>query len=225
MRVIIAEDAALFRESVASALTAAGFDVVAQVGDPDALLAAVDCSVPDVVIIDVRMPPTYTNEGLLAAGEIQRRHPQVGILVLSHFVPVGAALDLLAGGGAGVGYLLKERVSGARGLIDAIRHVAGGGRRIDPTVAERLMHRRAGEEPLARMTEREREILSMIARGDSNKAIADRLVVSVRTVESHVASVFEKLRLPLTADDNRRVHAVLTYLRAIEPTDDRTGVG
>jgi DNA-binding NarL/FixJ family response regulator len=222
MRVILAEDAALFRQSVAAVLRDAGLEIEAEVADADALLAAVDRKPPDVALVDVRMPPTHTDEGLRAASEIRRRHPQVGVLILSHYIPVGAALALLERPGGGVGYLLKERVSSAAELVAAVRRVGHGGSVVDPTVAERLIERRRDGDPVHELTAREREVLSLMAQGESNAGIAAQLVISGRTVDAHVRSVFSKLRVPHTADDNRRVRAVLTYLRALEPEDDRT---
>jgi DNA-binding NarL/FixJ family response regulator len=214
MRAIVADDAPLWRAAVVQVLISAGMEILAEVGDADALLEAVDREPPDLVIADVRMPPTGTDDGLRAALEIRRRHANVGVLVLSQNAYIGAALDLLASGGGGVGYLLKERVSGAPELLSAVRTVARGGSRIDPTVAERLIARRRRGDPIDELTERELEVLALMAEGSSNAQIAERLVVTRRTVEAHIRAIMRKLDIVDSGDDHRRVRAVLTYLRA-----------
>jgi DNA-binding NarL/FixJ family response regulator len=214
VRIVLADDAALLRESLARALEGAGFTVVGQVGDPDALLAAVARSLPDVAVVDIRMPPTHTEEGITAAHVIRARHPGVGVLVLSQHLQTSYAVKLLADGTAGLGYLLKDRVSRLEELEDAIRRVGAGESVVDPEIVARLVSRRREDNPLDALTDRERTVLSLMAEGRSNRAISQRLFVSERTTESHVAAIFAKLGLPVTADDHRRVLAVVSYLRA-----------
>lgn len=214
MRVVLADDAALFRGGVARLLADAGVDVVADVDDATALASAVEEHRPDVVVTDIRMPPTHTLEGLEAARTIRARFPSVGVLVLSQYLETRHVVDLLDGTG-GVGYLLKDRVADAAELTDAIQRVAAGGSVIDPEVIALLAGRRRDpRDPLARLTDREREVLALVAEGRSNLAIAQRLVLTPKTVETHVRSILTKLDLPDAPDDNRRVLAVLTYLRA-----------
>jgi DNA-binding NarL/FixJ family response regulator len=213
MRVMIADDAVLFREGVARVLTEAGFDVVAQVGDAVSLLQRVRHDPPDAVVVDIRMPPTHTTEGLDAAENLRERHPAVGVLVLSAHVEPHYALQLIESGAQGAGYLLKERVADLDELTDAVRRVAAGGLVIDPAVVAQLVRRQRTRSPLDDLTEREREVLEVMAEGRSNQAIGQRLYLSPKTVEAYVRSVFTKLGLHQGADDNRRVLAVLTYLR------------
>lgn len=213
MRVMIADDAVLFREGVARMLTEAGFDVVAQVGDAVSLLHRVRHDPPDAVVVDIRMPPTHTTEGLDAANDLRERHPSVGVLVLSAHVEPHYALQLIESGAQGAGYLLKERVADLGELTDAIRRVAAGGLVIDPSVVAQLVRRQRVRSPLDDLSERERDVLEVMAEGRSNQAICQRLFMSQKTVEAHVRSVFTKLGLHQGADDNRRVLAVLTFLR------------
>ena len=212
MRVILAEDAPLLRAGLARLLSDHGFEVVAQVGDADALLLEVDASAPDVVVVDIRMPPTFTVEGLRGALEIRRRHPQVGVLVLSQHLESRYAVDLLRGG-QGVGYLLKERVADVGEFVDSVRRVATGGCAIDAEVVDRLLRRRRRIDPLEKLTEREREVLALMAEGRSNHAVAAALFLNAKTVESHIRSVFTKLDLLPEPDDHRRVLAVLAHLQ------------
>jgi DNA-binding NarL/FixJ family response regulator len=199
---------------VARLLQDAGFDVVAQAGDAEDLLRKVGAHKPDIAIVDVKMPPTHTDEGLRAAAEIRDQHPGVGVLVLSQYIEEGYALDLLSDSAEGMGYLLKDRVADLDRFIDAVRRVGEGGSALDPEVVSRLLGRRRREDPLQEISPREREVLALMAEGRSNHAIADQLVVTERAVEKHVTSIFSKLNLPPTAVDHRRVLAVLTYLRA-----------
>jgi DNA-binding NarL/FixJ family response regulator len=214
MRVVLADDSILLREGVARLLAEAGLDVVAQAGDADDLLRKVGAHKPDVAIVDVKMPPTHTDEGLRAAAEIRERHPDVGVLVLSQYLEEGYALDLLSSSAERMGYLLKDRVADLDRFVDAVRRVGEGGSALDPEVVSRLLGRRRREDPLEELSPREREVLGLMAEGRSNHAIADALVVTERAVEKHVTSIFSKLNLPPTAEDHRRVLAVLTYLRA-----------
>jgi DNA-binding NarL/FixJ family response regulator len=213
IRVVIAEDSVLLREGVARLLEDAGFHVVGQAGNPDELLLKVRSYSPDLAIVDIRMPPTHTDEGLRAAQEIRERHPRVGVLVLSQYVESGYALELLQGNAAGVGYLLKDRVSDVKEFAAAVKRVAEGGSALDPEVVSRLVGRRRGDDPLSQLTPREREVLELMAEGRSNQAIAEKLVVTLRAVEKHVTSIFGKLRLSADEQDHRRVLAVLAYLR------------
>jgi DNA-binding NarL/FixJ family response regulator len=213
LRVVIAEDSVLLREGVASLLHEAGFHIVGQAGDAEELLLKVRSYSPDVAIVDIRMPPTHTDEGLRAAQLIREQHPEVGVLVLSQYVESGYALELLQGNADGVGYLLKDRVSNVKEFAAAVKRVAEGGSALDPEVVARLVGRRRGDDPLSQLTPREREVLELMAEGRSNQAIAERLFVTLRAVEKHVTSIFGKLRLPADQQDHRRVLAVLTYLR------------
>lgn len=213
LRVVLADDAALLREALAGSLEAAGFEVLARAGDADELERAVDAHRPDVVIVDVRMPPTHTTEGLEAAARIRRRHPGTAILVLSQYVETRYAVDLLRDDPSGLGYLLKDRVTRLADLAEAVRRVAAGGSVIDPEVVGRLLGRPRQHSPLDELTGREREILAQMAEGRSNQGIADRLTLEVKTVEGHVNRIFSKLGLEPQSEDHRRVLAVLRYLR------------
>lgn len=212
-RIALADDALLLREALAAALVAAGFDVIGQATDGPGLLAIVEQERPDVVVVDVRMPPSHTTEGLEAAREIRRAHPGTAILVLSQYVETRHAVDLLREDPSGVGYLLKDRVTRVADLADAVRRVAAGGSVIDPEVVARLLGRPRSHSPLDELTPRERDILGLMAEGRSNQAIADRLTLELKTVEGHVRSIFGKLGLEPAAEDHRRVLAVLAYLR------------
>jgi DNA-binding NarL/FixJ family response regulator len=212
-RIVLADDAILLREALAAGLRAAGFEVVGQAGDVEGLLRLVDAQVPDVAVVDVRMPPTHTTEGLEAAHEIRRRHPGMAILVLSQYVETRYAVELIRDDPAGIGYLLKDRVTRLEDLADAVRRVARGGSVIDPEVVARLLGRPRRHSPLDELTPRERESLGLMAEGRSNQGIADRLVLELKTVEGHVRQVFSKLDLELSGEDHRRVLAVLRYLK------------
>ena len=214
MRVVIADDSVLLREGIAKLLEDAGFEVAGQSSTADDLLLKVRSYKPDVAIVDIRMPPTQTDEGLRAAKEIRERHPDVGVLVLSQYVEAGYAMELLQGSAEGVGYLLKDRVADVTEFADAVRRVGEGGSALDPTVVSRLVGRRRGDDPLDALTPREREVLELMAEGRSNVAIAEKLVVTPRAVEKHVTSIFTKLNLPASAEDHRRVLAVITFLNA-----------
>jgi DNA-binding NarL/FixJ family response regulator len=214
VRVVIADDSVLVREGIASILTRAGIEVAAQVESPEDLLREVDSHVPDVAIVDVRMPPTQTDEGLRAAHEIRARHPQIGIVILSQHVEVGVATRLLAETPEGLGYLLKDRVSNVDGFVGALERVAEGGSALDPEVVTGLFARAQDDGPLQTLTEREREVLAQIAEGLSNQAIAAEMQITLRSVEKYVSSVFTKLGLPATGLEHRRVLAVLRFLRA-----------
>ena len=215
MRVVLADDSVLLREGVAQLLAQAGFEVVGQAGDAEELLEQVQRHAPDVALVDIRMPPTHTDEGIQAARAIRSRHPQVGVLVLSQYVRPSYAFELLSEGAERVGYLLKDRVSDVAELADAVRRVGGGGTVLDPMVVSKLVgRRREGPDALEDLSDREREVLRLVAEGRSNQAIAERLFIAERTVEKHVKSILAKLRLPASPDDHRRVLAVLAYLRA-----------
>src|SRR5712691_3305619 len=214
MRVVIAEDSVLMREGLARVLADGGFDVAAQVGDAAALRRAVKQTKPDVAIVDVRMPPTQTDEGTRAAKEIKAEHPELGVLVLSQVVEARHALDLLSERPEGFGYLLKDRVMEIDEFLDAVRRVARGGTAIDPEVIGQLLGRRREHDPLEELSPREREVLSLMAEGRSNRGICEKLFLSPKTVESHVNSIFSKLRLGPAPDDHRRVLAVLAFLRS-----------
>jgi DNA-binding NarL/FixJ family response regulator len=218
MRVVIADDSVLLREGIASLLTGAGIDVVAQAASGEALQGLVDEHAPDVAIVDIRMPPTHTDEGLRAAHAVRERHPAVGILILSQHVEVGIAMRLLAESPVGLGYLLKDRVTAVDEFVDTLGRVAAGGSALDPQIVSRLLVAGGDRGPLASLTPREREVLSLVAEGRSNKGIGDELVITQRAVQKHVSSVFEKLGLPAGDDDNRRILAVLAYLRTGAPS-------
>jgi DNA-binding NarL/FixJ family response regulator len=212
MRVVLGEDSVLLREGIARLLRDAGFDVVAQAGDADDLLRKVRAHKPDVAIVDIRMPPTHTDEGLRAAQIIRAELPNTAVLVLSQYVEQDYAVQLLSESAEGVGYLLKDRVADVDRFIDAIRRVADGGSALDPEVVSQMLGRRRSAGPLTELTPREREVISLMAEGRSNHAIAAELVITDRAVEKHVTGIFSKLNLSSTADDHRRVLAVLAYL-------------
>jgi DNA-binding NarL/FixJ family response regulator len=215
VRVAVADDAVILREGLARLLHEAGFEVVGLAADGSELLALIERDTPDVAIIDIRMPPTHTDEGLRAADAIRERWPGVGILVLSQHVNARYALELLSAGTDGVGYLLKERVSDLDELSASIQRVGQGGSVLDPAVVAQLVgRRRQADNPVADLTEREREVLGLMAEGRSNRAIAERLFVSEHTVEKHVKNIFGTLCLPPSPDDHRRVLAVVAYLNA-----------
>jgi DNA-binding NarL/FixJ family response regulator len=214
MRVLIAEDSVLLREGISRLLADAGLEVVAAVGDADAALDAVAAHRPDIVVMDVRMPPTHTDEGIRAALRLRREHPEVAVLVLSQYVEQHYATELLAGDTAGVGYLLKDRVAEVGEFVRAVERVGGGGTALDPEVVSHLLARSRRRDPLAGLTPRETEVLALMAEGRSNGAIAAAMVVSDGAVEKHVSSIFAKLDLPPADTDHRRVLAVLRYLDA-----------
>jgi DNA-binding NarL/FixJ family response regulator len=213
VRVVVADDAVLFREGLARVLEDAGFDVVGRGGDGDELRALVTQLHPDVAIADIRMPPTHTIEGLEAAKDIRTDHPGVGVLLLSQYVETHHAMDLLGDANGGVGYLLKDRVSDLAAFADAVRRVGAGESVIDPEIVSRLLRRRRARDPLETLTEREREILALMAEGRSNQGICERLFLSPKTVETHVGRIFMKLGFLPGPEDHRRVLAVLTFLR------------
>jgi DNA-binding NarL/FixJ family response regulator len=214
VRIAIAEDSVLLREGIARLLTDAGFDVRARCGDAEQLRAHLRVEVPDVVIVDIRLPPTHTDEGLRAAIELRAAYPGLCVLVLSQYVELGLAMQLLADSAEGVGYLLKDRISDVPDFIGSVRRVAAGGSAVDPTIVSTLLARRRSDDPLAALTPREREVLELMAAGTSNQGIADRLVITVRAVEKYVSSIFGKLGLPATGSESRRVLAVLLFLRS-----------
>jgi DNA-binding NarL/FixJ family response regulator len=213
VRVVIAEDSVLLRDGIQRLLVDAGETIVAAVGDGDALVAAVEEHRPDIAVVDVRMPPDYRDEGLRAAIEARRRVPGTAVLVLSQYVEERYASEMLASGEPGIGYLLKDRVADVRDFVDAVRQVAGGGTVLDPEVVAQLVTRRRRDDRMAAITEREQEVLALMAEGRSNRAIAARLVVTEGAVEKHVTSIFGKLALEPAESDHRRVLAVLAYLR------------
>ena len=214
MRVVIADDSILLREGIASLLSRAWIEVAALAASPEELLREIDTHVPDVAIVDVRMPPTQTDEGLRAAHEIRARHPQIGIVILSQHVEVGIAMRLLTETPERLGYLLKDRVGNAEAFVGALRRVADGGSALDPEVVTGLLSRARDDGPLQTLTDREREVLERIAEGLSNQAIATEMQITLRSVEKYVSSVFTKLGLPATGHEHRRVLAVLQFLRA-----------
>jgi DNA-binding NarL/FixJ family response regulator len=214
LRVVVADDSVLLREGLVRLLEESGFDVVGQAGDAEDLMRKVGAHKPDVAVVDVRMPPTHTDEGLRAAHRIRSEQPTTAVLVLSQYVEEAYALDLLSESTERTGYLLKDRVSDVDTFTDAVRRVANGGSALDPEVVALLLGRRRREDPLESLTAREREVLGLISEGRSNNAIADALVVTERAVEKHVTSIFSKLDLPPTVEDHRRVLAVLAYLRS-----------
>ena len=213
MRVIVAEDLMLTREGIVRLLADAGVDVIAQASDAGDIVDLVARERPDAVILDIRMPPTHTDEGIVAAGRIRDGFPGVGVLVLSHYLESAWALRLVEEHPEGIGYLLKDRVVDGAAIVDALRRVSEGETVVDPTIVARLLGRRRRHDPLATLTSREREVLGLVAEGLSNRAIAERLVLAERTVETHMSSIFGKLELPESPDQHRRVLAVLTFLR------------
>jgi DNA-binding NarL/FixJ family response regulator len=214
MHVAIADDSVLFREGIAQLLERAGFEIVGQSGTAEDLMLKVSSYAPDVAIVDLRMPPTHTDEGMRAAREIRQRHPEVGVLVLSQYVEAPYMMELLQGDIEGVGYLLKDGIRDVNEFADAVRRVGEGGSAFDPAVVSRLVGRRQGDHPLDALTPREREVLELMAQGRSNQAIAEKLVVTEGAVHKHVRNIFGKLGLPVSAEDHRRVLAVLTYLNS-----------
>ena len=215
MRVVVAEDHALLRAGLVQLLTTAGFAVAGQAGDVDSLLDLVEQVKPDVAVLDIRMPPTHTTEGLQAARTIRHQHgEEIGIVLLSQYIETSLAVDLIADGAAGFGYLLKDRILDPAELTDAIRRVGSGGSAIDPIVIEHLLKRQSHHGPLTALTSRERDVLAAMAEGRSNHAIAGKLHISDKTVEACIGRIFSKLALEPGPDDHRRVRAVLTYLQA-----------
>jgi DNA-binding NarL/FixJ family response regulator len=210
----IAEDSLLLREGLARILGDAGMDVVASYDNADDLLRCIRTGPLDIAILDIRLPPGHTDEGMRAALHVRRHHPEVAVLVLSQYVEVGLALQLLSDSAERVGYLLKDRISDVRDFTDAVRRVAGGGSAIDPTIVSALLRRRRVDDPLSGLTPRERQVLELMASGTSNQGIADRLVITLRAAEKYVSSIFDKLGIPSTRNESRRVLAVLLYLRS-----------
>ncbi len=214
MRIAIAEDSVLLREGVTRILESAGFEVVASCDNADDLLMHVRSFPPDVVILDIRLPPTHNDEGMRAALHIREHHPGVGVLVLSQYLELGLAMQLLSDSAEGVGYLLKDRISDVSDFVGAVQRVAKGGSAIDPKIVSTLLKRRRSDDPLAQLTPREREALALMATGASNQGIADELTITVRAAEKYVSGIFTKLGIPSTRSESRRVLAVLLYLRA-----------
>jgi len=213
VRVVIADDSVLLREGVARLLAEEGFEVVAKAASAEELLRSIDANAPDLAVVDIRMPPTHTDEGLVAAETIRRRWPLVGVLVLSQYVEAEYALRLLEGSEERCGYLLKDRVLDVAQLTDALRRVSEGGVVVDPELVARLVGRSRPRSPLDDLTSREHEVLALMAEGLTDRGIGERLFVTPKTVETHIRHIFAKLGLPETAADNKRVHAVLAYLR------------
>jgi DNA-binding NarL/FixJ family response regulator len=209
----VAEDSLLLREGLSRILGDAGMELVASYDNADDLLACIRSRPLDIAILDIRLPPSHTDEGMRAALDIRRHHPEVAVLVLSQYVEVGLALQLLSESAERVGYLLKDRISDVRDFTDAVRRVARGGSAIDPVIVSALVRRRRTDDPLARLTPRERQVLELMASGTSNQGIADKLVITLRAAEKYVSSIFDKLGLPSTGSESRRVMAVLLYLR------------
>jgi DNA-binding NarL/FixJ family response regulator len=214
VRVTIAEDSVLLREGLVRLLEDAGFEVVGQSGDVDDLMLKIRSYTPDIAIVDIRLPPTHNDEGLRAALAIRAEHPDVGVLVLSQYVEVGLALTLLSDSAEGVGYLLKDRIRDIDEFVAGVRRVAAGGSVLDPIIVQTLLSRQRPDDPISQLSPREREILELMAAGSSNQGIADSLVITVRAVEKHVSNIFDKLDLPSTGGESRRVLAVLTFLRS-----------
>jgi DNA-binding NarL/FixJ family response regulator len=214
MRVILADDATVIRQGLARLLIDEGFRVIAQVCDADDLLRAVDTDPPDVVLVDIRMPPTFTNEGLQAAHKIRTKHPTVGVLVLSQHIDVAYAMQLLSERAQHIGYLLKDRIADIDALTAALRRVHAGETVLDPTLVSELLEMPRQTNPLDALTTREREVLALVAEGRTDRGVAERLWVTPKTVEAHVRSIFRKLDIPAAPGENRRIHAVLTFLQA-----------
>jgi len=214
LRVVVADDSVLLREGVVRLLEENGFEVVGQAGDAEDLIRKVKAHKPDVAVVDIRMPPTNTDDGLRAALEIRAELPETGVLVLSQYVEEGYALDLVGDSASGVGYLLKDRVADVERFVDSVRRVADGGSALDPEVVSQLVGRARRDDPLDELTPREREVLELMAEGRSNNAIAEHMTVTERAVEKHVTSIFGKLELAPAPEDHRRVLAVLAFLRA-----------
>jgi DNA-binding NarL/FixJ family response regulator len=213
VRVAVAEDSVLLREGLSHLLTEGGFDVVGRWDNSEDLLARVRLDPPDVVILDIRLPPTHSDEGMRAALHVRERYPDVGVLVLSQYVEVGLAMKLLADSAEGLGYLLKDRISDVPEFLAAVRRVARGGSALDPTIVSTMLTRRRHDDPLGLLTPRERQVLELMATGSSNQGIADTMVITLRAVEKYVSSVFDKLGIPSSASESRRVLAVLLFLR------------
>jgi DNA-binding NarL/FixJ family response regulator len=211
---VVAEDSTLLREGLARLLTEAGLEVVGRCPNASDLMLKVASYKPDVAVVDIRMPPTYTDEGFQAAKEIRSRHPETGVLVLSQYVELGLAMELLSESPEGAGYLLKDRVSDVAEFAGAVKRVGSGGSAIDPTIVSQLLGRARGDDVLEELTPREREVLGLMAEGWTNHAIAEKLVITLRSAEKHVSSIFSKLGLPATGAEHRRVLAVLRYLRS-----------
>jgi DNA-binding NarL/FixJ family response regulator len=214
VRVVIAEDSVLLREGLARLLEDAGFEVVAQCENAQDLLRKVDSFPLDAAIVDIRLPPTHNDEGLQAALEIRKRHPSIGVLVLSQYVEIGLAMTLLSESAEGVGYLLKDRIADVTEFVGAVERVANGGSALDPIIVSTLLARQRADDPISQLTPRELEVLELMAGGSSNQGIADSLVITLRAVEKYVSSIFRKLGLPSTGSESRRVLAVLLYLRS-----------
>jgi DNA-binding NarL/FixJ family response regulator len=214
VRVAIAEDSVLLRDGLSRLLSDSGFEVVAQCEDADDLMLKVNSYELDVVIVDIRLPPTHNDEGLRAALTIRHEHPNLGVLVLSQYVELGLAMKLLSDSAEGTGYLLKDRIGDVAEFLEAVRRVAAGGSAIDPQIVSTLLSRRRSDDPLGELTPREREVLELMATGSSNQGIADKLVITVRAVEKYVSSIFGKLGLPSTGSESRRVLAVLLFLNS-----------
>jgi DNA-binding NarL/FixJ family response regulator len=221
MRVVVAEDVMLTREGITRLLSDAGVEVAAEVGDADALMRAVRATQPDAAVIDIRMPPTHTDEGLNAAQQIRAEHPDVSVLILSQYIEPHYAMRLLDEHPGRIGYLLKERIFDVAVLVDALRRLADGETVVDPTIVARLFARKRRADPLDELTEREREVLALVAEGLSNRGIAARLFVTERTVEAHVKQIFQKLALSTEPDSHRRVLAVVAYLRRAPHEGDK----
>jgi DNA-binding NarL/FixJ family response regulator len=213
VRAVIAEDSVLLREGIQHVLESAAIDVVGSCTTADELLATLEREKPDVAIVDIRLPPTHTDEGLRAALEIRTRHAAVGVLVVSQYIEVGLAIKLLADSADGVGYLVKDRIGDVEEFVGCVRRVATGGSAIDPIIVATLLGKRRRDDPIARLTRRERQVLELMAEGRSNQGIAEKLVITVRAAEKYVSSVFRKLGVPSSPSESRRVLAVLLYLR------------
>jgi DNA-binding NarL/FixJ family response regulator len=219
VRVVIAEDLALLRDGLTRLLRDNGFEVVGAVRDGDALVHTVIAERPDIAIVDIRLPPSFRDEGVRAALELRERNPDTAVLVVSQYVEQTYATELLADGRGGVGYLLKDRIFDVDDFVDAVRRVAAGGTALDPEVVAQLFSRRRTEDPLVALTPREREVLALMAEGRSNTAIAESLVLTVGAVEKHIANIFTKLRLPPSETDHRRVLAVIAYMQGAPPRE------